>query len=121
MRLLVVVQAMLRACDSLPNNGFIALAEGCPHLKQLYLQECMSQLDDDAILTVVQTCKELELLDISACSKLTHVSLDAIAEYATALQHLALDDLTGVKNPVACFEVEEEFRDCDCDCDCWTR
>ena len=108
--ILCVAQAILKSCDSLPNNGFIALAEGCPHLKQLYLQECMSQLEDDAIVTVVKTCKELELLDISACTKLTHVSLEAIGEYAAALQHLALDDLTGVKKPAECFEVRTPLQ-----------
>ena len=88
----------LSRCGRITDLAVIALAENCPGLTDVTVDDCYA-LTDASIVALVQRCRLLRALDLSHCPRLTDQSVIALTEFSTALKSLIMrfpiDSLVG--------------------------
>lgn len=75
--------------EDITDKGLKALAEGCPSLEQLKLNECL--ITDEGITAIANSCSSLTLVDLVRCSRITDLSVNEIAMQCPLLQDIKLE------------------------------
>jgi bacterioferritin-associated ferredoxin len=74
-----LVEIRLQWCQGITDTGIKALTTHCPRLRVIDLKSCL--ITDDAVMSIAKDSKELKMLDISWCSKLTDQCLGYLATF----------------------------------------
>lgn len=74
-----LVEIRLQWCQGITDTGIKALTTNCPRLRVIDLKSCL--ITDDAVMSIAKDSKELKVLDISWCSKLTDQCLGYLATF----------------------------------------
>ena len=76
--------------DDLDAHSLSVIGAACPSLRRLRLAEA-ERVGDDALLTLVESCPDLRVADVSWCSALTTHSVVTLALRCSCLQVMAAD------------------------------
>lgn len=76
-----LVEIRLQWCQGITDAGIKALITNCPSLRLIDLKSCL--ITDEAVMSIARESKNLKVLDLSWCSKLTNASIG----YLVAYQH----------------------------------
>ena len=79
----------LSKCIKIGEKGFLELAKSLPRLTHLNLHRC--SVTDNALVEIASRCRNLSVLDISACGELTEKGMVAFVRNAASLQELNLN------------------------------
>ena len=75
----------LGSCRSLTSKGVIAIANYCPCLTYLNLDQC-DKVNDDCLEALTSKCQQIECLSLSACD-VTHKKLDLLGQVRTVFRN----------------------------------
>jgi F-box/leucine-rich repeat protein 2/20 len=107
-------------CSGISDDGVVAMAKMNPKLKWIDLsrprkmpndlKQC--HMGDVAVMTLVDCCPELELLDLSNCCQVTDDGLVHVAEHAIKLKSLSLKSLNRItgKSIMALGELRKRYK-----------
>lgn len=84
----VMERLNLNNIGRLTDTALIALAEGCPGLKELEL--CGSQITDIGIVRLVSKCTKIVKLNLRGCRQVSDAGLGFLSDRCSALQYIDL-------------------------------
>jgi len=92
----------LRNCWGVADEGVLAIAANCPHLKYLCLMGCWD-VTDASVTTLAESCGEIEFIDFSNCRKLGDEGLAAIMANCTKISNISLSYCKNISNDIFAF------------------